>query len=437
MILALVIGVLAGRYWPGKISTEQGAGTQAATGLDSLSPVSATQTGAKHRHTFVCPMHPEIVQDHEGQCPICGMDLVAADSADEHEAHNSVSISPEVTNNLSVHLATTQRRDMTRSARLPAYIQGFTPGLTQVIRGHLAGTVARIRPKAGSWVHAGDVLFEIQVPGAKQVQEGHLEVLKRGDAKAIDESRMQLRELGLTGDDIKMLEAERKPVEGFSYIAPMDGQVTNITHPSGDQVKPGDAILVLQGRGETSVDVDIFQSEALWLKSGDKAEMRVRQLPNQVWKGEVAMEGIRTNPEKRTYGLRLVFPMSQGVLSNDMFGEVIVIGVRKRNALAIPREALIRTENKNRVMVAQDNGHFAQVEVQPGVEDGDFVEILSGLKDGDRVVVSSQFLLDSESSMRAEIHRMTGEEIAGAAAKPADKKMSRSGPMDHGSAHTR
>jgi Cu(I)/Ag(I) efflux system membrane fusion protein len=248
---------------------------------------------------------------------------------------------------------------------------------------------------------------------------------------------MKLRELGLTGDDIKMLEAERKSVEGFSYISPMDGQVTNITHPSGDQVKPGEVILVLQGRGETSVDVDIFQSEALWLKSGDKAEMRVRQLPNQVWKGEVAMEGIRTNPEKRTYGLRLVFPMSQGVLSNDMFGEVIVTGVRRRNALAIPRDALIRTENKNRVMVAQDNGRFAQVEVQPGVEDGDFVEILSGLKDGDRVVVSSQFLLDSESSMRAEIHRMTGEEIAGADAKQTDKKMSRSGTMDHGPAHTR
>jgi Cu(I)/Ag(I) efflux system membrane fusion protein len=117
---------------------------------------------------------------------------------------------------------------------------------------------------------------------------------------------------------------------------------------------------------------------------------------------------MRTNPEKRTYGLTLLFPMNEGVLANDMFGEVVVTSVQKRRALVVPRDALIRTEHGNRVVVALGGGRFRPVEVKPGAEDADYVEIVSGLKDGDRVVVSAQFLLDSESSQRAELERMSG-----------------------------
>jgi len=164
----------------------------------------------------------------------------------------------------------------------------------------------------------------------------------------------------------------------------------------------------LQSKGSTSVDVDIFQTQALWLRTGDKAELRVRQFPNQVWKSEVSLQNMKSSPEKKTYGLSLVFQMDETSLSNDMFGEVVVTGAKKHNVLTVPRDALISTEGSSRVIVALGEGRFKPVAVQPGTEDENYVEIVSGLKEGDKVVVSSQFLLDSESSMRAEINRMTG-----------------------------
>jgi len=424
---ALAIGAWAGSYWTSRNDVHEAQTSHpVAAGeaqLDTLADASAPHhTHAKGKHLYVCPMHPEVIQDHEGACPICGMDLVPAEGASVEEDRSIITISPEVTNNLSVQVTPVRRRDVERTAYLPAYIQGFTPGGTQVIRTNLAGALTGLKLKTGSKVHAGDVMFEIQVPGAKDVQEAHLGVLKQGDEKAIAESRMKLRELGMTGDDIQMLEMERSVIGGFRYRSPMDGQVISLVHVTGDTVRPGDTVLALQGGGATTVDVDIFQTEALWFRSGDMAELRVRQFPNQVWRGEVSLQGMRTNPEKRTYGLSIVFPMEQSALSNDMFGEVTVRSPRRKNVLTIPRDALIRTEGRNRVMVALGDGRFKPVEVQSGAEDGRYVEILSGLKEGDNVVVSSQFLLDSESSMRAEIHRMTGEDMPDLQTKPGSEK---------------
>jgi len=163
--------------------------------------------------------------------------------------------------------------------------------------------------------------------------------------------------------------------------------------------------------------VDIIQSQLLWMKSGDRTELRMHHLPGHVWKGTVAVDGVRQNAEHHTYGARLSFAMPEGSVRGDMYGEVRIFGAPKANVLAVPREALIRTEQGDRVVVALGDGRFQPVKVRAGLESDGRVEIVSGLKEGQNVVVSAQFLLDSESSMRAEFMRMGTEPDAATVTK--------------------
>lgn len=380
--------------------------------------------GSAHK-VYACPMHPNVVRDHPDHCPICGMDLVEVDHTDEPaSARNEtaadphvITISPQVVNSLSVRTEKARREDIGRTARMPAYIQGYQPGALQVIRSPLAGSIIALRATPGAWVHTGDVLFEIDIPGRREAQAEHLQLVAQGETGKLDDSRQRLRETGLTGEEIMHLEQERTLSPTFKYQASNNGQVVAIQSRKGDTVRPGAVILSLQGRGETAVDVDIFQSQAMWMKSGDAAELRVRQMPGKVWKGAITMEGLRVNPEKRTYSIRLIFPMADNPFTTDMFAEARVTGATKHHVLTVPHEALIQTEGKSRVVLALGDGRFKPVDVMPGVENSDRVEIVSGLHDGDEVVVSAQFLIDSESSLRAEFQRMS--DAADTTGKPA------------------
>jgi Cu(I)/Ag(I) efflux system membrane fusion protein len=403
------------------------AGPQSAEAkLDSLMADAKTGSAQGHAHKlYVCPMHPNVVRDHPDHCPICGMDLVEVDHADEPTSAPSettadphaIAISPQVVNSLGVRTEKVRREDVGRVARMPAYIQGYQPGMLQVIRSPLAGSIVAMRATPGTWVNMGDVLFEIDIPGRREAQDEHLKLIAQGETGKLEDSRQRLRETGLTGEEIMHLEQDRVLSPTFKYQASSNGQVVAIQSRKGDTVRPGAVVLSLQGRGETAVDVDIFQSQAMWLKSGDAAELRVRQMPGKVWKGTITMEGLRVNQEKRTYSVRLIFPMADNPFTTDMFAEARVIGATKHKVLTVPHEALIQTEGKSRVVLALGDGRFKPVDVMPGVENSNRVEIVSGLHDGDEVVVSAQFLIDSESSLRAEFQRMS--DAAAATDKPA------------------
>ncbi len=400
-VLGAAAGVAVDHYRPAPsggnaVNASHAAGT-------AREPVESRQNAK-----YICPMHPEIVKDEPGACPICGMRLVLTTAASPAlpQGAPDIAVSPTVVNNLSVRTARVQRETLWRQARVSAYIQSYTPGGTHAVHAPIAGRVAMLHAALGQRVRMGDLLLEIESPERAEAQAQHLQTLATGDAAKIEDSRRRLHALAFSSADIQRLEAMRAPESVLKIYAPHDGEIAALNLRVGAAVEPNAVLLTLRMMGETAVDADLFRDQLLWIKSGDRAELRLPHLPGRVWKGTVVREGVQLNPQKRTYLVRLNVPMPEGLVVANMTGEVRIFGDPRRNVLTIPRDALIRTEQGSRVVRALGAGRFKPVTVTPGSESGERVEIVSGLRAGDEVVVSAQFLIDSESSLRAEFLRL-------------------------------
>lgn len=418
-VLGAAAGVLVDRYRP---AASGGNAVDASRVAGTAHEPSEKRQNAK----YICPMHPEIVKNEPGTCPICGMRLVpAAVSPAAAQGAPDIAVSATVVNSLSVRTARVQRETLWRQARVSAYIQSYTPGGTRAVHAPIAGRVAMLHAALGQRVRMGDALLEIESPGRAEAQARHLQTLAAGDAARIEDSRARLRALAFSGADIQRLEALRAPESALKISAPHDGEIVALNLRVGAAIEPNAVLLTLRMLGETAVDADLFRDQLLWIKSGDRAELRLPHLPGQAWKGTVVREGVQVNPQKRTYLVRLNVPLPEGLVVANMTGEVRIFGDPRKNALTIPRDALIRTEQGSRVVRALGAGRFKPVAVTPGLESGERVEIVSGLRAGDEVVVSAQFLIDSESSLRAEFLRLAGPPAGG------DPKQT---PADHGHA---
>jgi hypothetical protein len=157
--------------------------------------------------------------------------------------------------------------------------------------------------------------------------------------------------------------------------------------------------------------VDLIDRDASFVRVGQRAEVRVADVPDRTWSGVV--EKVESDVDIGARALKARVRLSQGdtVLKPNMFAEVTILGTAAgKQALFVPREALIRTGSRNAVVTALGSGRFQPVEVTPGIESDDWIEIRHGIKEGDVVVTSGQFLIDSEASVRASFTRMQSTE---------------------------
>ena len=189
-------------------------------------------------------------------------------------------------------------------------------------------------------------------------------------------------------------------------LARQDGIVHALNAREGMYVEPKMEIMTLADLSSIWLLVDVFERQAEWVAVGQPAEVRLAYLPGREWQGEVEFVYPTIDPKTRTLRARLRFDNPDEVLKPDMYADVRIYAGPKPDVLSIPREALIRTGHAERVIEALGDGRFSARAVVSGLESGDWVEIVSGLAEDDRVVVSGQFLIDSEASLRASFGRM-------------------------------
>ena len=204
--------------------------------------------------------------------------------------------------------------------------------------------------------------------------------------------------------------------------APIDGVVAELAAREGMTVMSGASLYRINGLRTVWVNAEVRESEAAQVGVGNAVEARVAALPGKVFKGKVSAILPEVNPATRTLKARVEIANPGAELKPGMFASVNFTPAAPKEILVVPSEAVIQTGTRSVVILARADGIFTPIEVEPGMEANGQTEIRKGLEAGQKVVVSGQFLIDSEASLRASEARMVGGPPAAESSKPAAQK---------------
>ena len=394
MIVALIIGLAGGVL----ISNYTILGTKLELKGGGEKPAE------KEVLYWVAPMDPAFRRDEPGKSPM-GMDLVPvyADAAADSDA---VHISANIEQSLGVRTSLVERRSLWRKVDATGYV-GFDESRVSQINLRTEGWIERLLVKnEGERVKKGQPLFEFYSPQLVNAQKEYVQAKRRDDTRMLSATGEKLLALGMVQTDIRQL-AKTSTVRNTVQIrAPQDGTVTGLHVKEGSFVKPATEIMSLADLSSVWLQAEVFESQADWVTEAQSAEARLNYMPGEVFSGRVDYVYPVLDPKTRTLQVRLRFDNPDERLKPNMYARVTIFGKSHPGALSIPREALIRGQEIDRVVVALGNGGYTVNEVMSGIESGNWVEIIAGLEVGDEVVTSAQFLIDSEASLAGSIRRL-------------------------------
>ena len=357
---------------------------------------------------WVAPMDPNFKRDAPGKSPM-GMELVPV--YQPHGTGQQLSISPEVQQNFSVRLAKVERSRLWRGINTVGYVD-YNEARVSHIHLRTSGWIEHLATHSvGERFKKGDTLLTLYSPELVNAQQEYVQALGSGKRQLISSSGVRLAALGLTEPQIKQLRKTRKVLQAVPIYAQQDGVVSELSVRHGMYVTPANKVMSLADLSSVWLLVDVFEKQANWVKLGDVAEVSLSYQPGKIWRGRVNYIYPSLDKTTRSLKVRLVFENPDELLKPNMFAKVKILSGAKNDILVIPTEALIRTGTQQRVIVAQAAGKFEARSVSSGIESGDYIEVLSGLDEHEQVVVSGQFLIDSEASLRASLLRMSAPEL--------------------------
>ena len=226
----------------------------------------------------------------------------------------------------------------------------------------------------------------------------------------LNASKDRLTALGVTGGEIVRLDKERTVNQRIRFYAEADGVIAHLGVREGIFVTPATEVMSVANLDRVWILAEIFERQSAWVEPGQDAIVELDYLPGQTWNGVVDYVYPELDPTTRTLKVRLRFGNETKALRPNMFARVAIDGESTGDVVHVPREALIRGGSVDRVVVDLGAGRFVSRPVEVGIESGDRVAIREGISAGDRIVVSGQFLIDSESNIDAALSRMSGAE---------------------------
>ena len=361
---------------------------------------------------WVAPMDANYKKDKPGKSPM-GMDLVPVyddGGKGPDEGAGTIRISSNVVNNLGVRTTKVSYKSLHTEINTVGYVTYDEDKLVH-IHPRVQGWIEKLYVKAiGDPVRKGQALYEIYSPELVNAQEELLLALDRKNSRLISAAENRLAALQLPKSVIAQLKKTRKVQQGITFYAPQNGVVENLKIREGFFVKPGSTLMSIGDLSEVWVEAEVFERQAGQVKTGTPVTMTLDYLPGKTWQGQVDYIYPTLDAKTRTVKVRLRFKNENGEFKPNMFAQIAIHTTTDESALLIPKEALIRTGNQDRVVLALGEGSFKSVAVSVGRYDSESVEILAGLSDGERVVSSAQFLLDSESSKSSDFKRMSHDD---------------------------
>ncbi|MDQ7073293.1 MAG: efflux RND transporter periplasmic adaptor subunit [Gammaproteobacteria bacterium] len=400
LVIGAVIGIAVIKYispdlLSTMVSTEMGA--------------DVTQADKEKPLYWVAPMNPRFYKrDKPGKSPM-GMDLIpvyADNSSGADEGPGTIRISPDIVNNLGVRTTTVVREPLQTGIKTVGYVQYDEDKLIHV-HPRVEGWVEKLYVKAsGDPVKRGQPLYTLYSPNLVNAQEEYLIALQRKNERLICAAEARLKSLEISAGFIRNLKKNRQVKQSVTFYAPRSGVIAMLNIREGFFVKPDTTMLSIGVLDEVWVQAEIFERQAGQVKVGLPVTMTLDYVPSREWQGKVDYIYPTLEASTRTLRVRLRFANKDRVLMPNMFTQITIHADKAQAVLLLPREAVIRTGDMDRVVLALGDGAFKAVQVKTGNSDDKNIEIVEGVSEGEKVVTSAQFLLDSESSKTSDFRRL-------------------------------
>ncbi len=371
------------------------------------------------------PMAPGSKFDKPAKSPFMDMMLVPvyADGSDGNDG-DTVTISPRIQQNLGMRTA-----EVTEGTLSPQVLAVGTIAFNErdqaVVQARATAYVERLHVRATwDYVRQGQPLAELYVPDWVATQEEFLSVRRMQGtdlASLIDAARQRMRQVGMSDAQIRLVESSGKTQTRITLTAPIGGVVVELAAREGMTVMPGATLFRINGLGSVWANAEVPESQAASTRPGTKVQATSAAAPGTVLRGTVQALLPEVNPATRTIKARVELANPGNALLPGMFINLQFMDMRATRALLVPSEAVIQTGKRVVVMVPEDQGKFRPVEVEMGIESNGQTEIKRGLQAGQRVVVSSQFLVDSEASLKGVEARLNGAPPAAPATATGSK----------------
>ena len=420
VLVAVGLIVVVLRTPPASTPETDAAPVQAASQEEAGGLAAADEDG--DGIVYQSGMHPWIVQDEPGQCPICGMDLQPVSVSGQEEG--AVRIDPVTQQNIGVRTSTVEVAALPQTARTTGRFEASEEGQVAVSP-KISGWVEALHVKyEGARVRAGQPLFALYSPELVSTQEEYLLALRNRERLAgtgaeedaerlVEAARRRLAYWDITAEQVRRLEETGEPQRALTFYAPAAGTVTETSVTEGQQVQAGQTLMRLTDLSTLWLMADVYEQDLAWVDVGTPAVIELPYAPGQPRTGRVSYLYDRLDPQARTVQARIAVPNPGGRLKPGMYATVTLTGHESAPRPVVPEEAVIRTGEQEVVVLALGDGRFRPAEVVAGPSSGGRVQILDGLEGGEEVVTSAQFLIDSEARLASSIGAMTsgqGEE---------------------------
>jgi Cu(I)/Ag(I) efflux system membrane fusion protein len=366
------------------------------------------------------PMHPWYTSDKPGKAPDCGMDLVPVYEGETDAT--GIRIDPTTVQNIGVKTEVVQVRNLHRIIRTVGKIQ-YDETRVYAVNSKIAGWVEKLRVDyTGQFVRKGEPLLDLYSPELVSTQEEYLQALRyekqmagstvgearSGAVELAQSAKRRLQYWDIPEREIDAIAQRGTPQKTMTFYSPFDGYVIDKMVYDGQNVMAGMDLYRIADLSTVWIIAEIYQYELPWVKVGQEASVELSYLPGRKFKGRLTYIYPTLNTETKTARVRIAVRNTPGLeFKPEMFATVEIASPVSVKAVAVPDQAIIRSGPRNVAVIALGGGYFDPREVTLGVSAEGYVQILKGVKAGEKIVVSSQFLIDSESNLKAAIAQMS------------------------------
>lgn len=390
--------------------------------FDTIAQAEEAQAAVDTAVKYTCPMHPHYIADEFGACPICGMDLVALETGPElgasaGDARLAITISPEVMQNMGVRLGKAEMVAFGRRIRSYGVVKPNERAQVE-LTARVEGWVQDLDVRAiGDEVSAGQQIFNLYSPELVVSQADYMRA--RGSRAAAEAGLSQLRAFGVQERALGAIRGAQRPLQLVPFYAEQAGVVAELGVVEGGYVKRGMTIARIQDYSTVWLIVGVPEKDLGFISQATPAQVSFPNLPDRDVAASVDLVYPTIDERTRTGQARLVIENPDGALRPGGYADV-VFEVGSRERVAAPSEAVLRHGGGASVVVSLGGGRFEPKAVETGLVADGWTEILSGVAAGEDVVVSGQFLLDSESALRESFRKLERLQLPMSLLAPSD-----------------